>query len=303
MEVDMRNCFLTQIHGMHVSPIERLKLNMKLLFSEVSDLFPFPHHNFHAFCVGLPRSGTHSIAYIFDKHFAAAHEPYYKEAIINIIDWDRRKYSKKRMRKILSFRDKALKLDMESSHYLHHIIDLLVEFPKSKFILTVREPMSWLESEVNQNYLTQDEDSWALLERFRYSKYNYEHEFANLKQIKNIYPIRSYLSYWKDHLRNVLSSVPSDRLLVIDTFDISKQLNNIASFIGVDSDALDITKKHVGKRKSAFNLYDNVDRNKIFELVQSHCRKFVEENLPLMSKYFDSSEQSLFLPDTLKAVA
>ena len=224
--------------------------------------------------------------YIFNKYYVAAHEPHHKEAIINIIDWNHQRYSRNRMLKILCSRDKALRLDMESSHYLHHILDFLVEqFPQAKFIMTVREPMSWLESEVNQNYLTRNTDSWALLEHHRYSKYNYEHEFASLKQVKNIYPIRSYLSYWKDHIHKVLCSVPSEKLLVIDTFDISNQLYNISSFIGVDFNTLDISKKHSGKRRSAFILYDKVDKNEVRELVQVHCQEFVKEYLPFMSKY------------------
>jgi len=284
----IRKFFSTQIYGMPVSPKERLKLTGFLLSSEYNWLLNSPQRHFHAFCVGLPRSGTHTIGYMFDKYYAAAHEPNNKETIINIMDWDCRKYTKAKMLNILSFRDKYLKLELESSHYLHHIIDLLIEqFPHAKFILTVREPMSWLESEVNQNYKTRNGTMWRSLEQHRYSQYNYEYEFSNLANVKNIYPIRSYLSYWKDHISTVLCNVPSEQLLVIDTFDLSHEISHIASFLGVDSETIDINMKHSGKRDPAFNLYDNVDRNKVSELVQIYCQEFIQENLPFMKKYLN----------------
>lgn len=271
---------------MQIGPELRLKLKALLLGGKFDYLFPSPNRSVHVFCVGLPRSGTHTLAYIFSRNYAAAHEPNTAATIVNILDWFHQKYSKTTMLKILSCRDKILKLDIESSHYLHHISDLLVEkFPQAKFILTVREPMSWLESEVNQNYLTRNKGMWRALEEYRYSKYNYEHEFSNLKDMRNIYPIRSYLSYWKDHISTVLTNVPSERLLVIDTFKLSHEINNIASFLGDEGITIDKDKQHSGKMPKKIKLYDKLDQNKIRELVQIHCQDFIQKNLPFMNSY------------------
>lgn len=278
----------SDIQGLHVSPKERLKLKANFFYSEIDWLLPSPRRNFHAFCVGLPRSGTHTIASLFKKNYASWHEPFCKETFINIMRWDHQNYSKKRMLKLLSLRDKKLRLDMEAGHYLYKIIDLLVEqFHQAKFILTIREPISWLESEMNQNLITCDSNTWSTLERQRYSKYNYEHEFSNLNEVNNIYPIRSYLSYWKDHIYSVLCCVPPERLLIIDTFELSKELNNIASFVGVDSNSLNVDGKHEGKRNKVFDLYQNVDRSEVQKIVNSCCKNFVQENLPFMLKYFN----------------
>ena len=55
----------------------------------------------------------------------------------------------------LNERDANYQLDMEASHYLHHLSGALVDlFPMARFILTIRDPLSWIQSEINQKLLT-----------------------------------------------------------------------------------------------------------------------------------------------------
>lgn len=284
----LRDPFSSQIYGIPLSPKERLKLSIHSLSCESPLLLTFSKRKFHAFCIGLPRSGTHTIACLFNGYYAAAHEPDPKETIIRIMDWNYRKSSKAEMLKFLSFRDRTFYLDLESSHYLHHIVDLLVEkFPQAKFILTVREPLSWLESEVNQNYITRDMSLWRSLERYRYSRYDYGYEFGNLIGIENIYPIRSYLSYWKDHVSKVINGVSPENLLIVDTFKISQEVHNIASFLDISSENLYINMNHSNKRNRVFNLYEAVNRNNVQKIVRSSCYEFIQRNLSFMINYLD----------------
>lgn len=101
-----------------------------------------------------------------------------------------------------------------------------------------------------------------------------------------MYPIIAYLSYWKDHIAKVLNHVPRERLLIVDTFDIAQQLDVIASFVGINSSHLDLDKQWSGKRKESFDLYKLIDRSQVLEEVEVYCKDFIEENLPLLSKYF-----------------
>lgn len=283
----LRTHFSRKVYDIQITSYQFLRLERESLLSYGHSLIPSVQRDFCVFCIGLPRTGTHSLAHMFGKHFRAAHEPKKQETIINILDWKSGRYSKSKMLRILALRDKRLKLNLEASHYLHHIVDLLVElFPQAKFILTVREPISWLASETNQNYRTRNIDFWRSLEQYRYGRYCYVYEYKALEKIDNVYPIIAYLSYWKDHIAKVLNHVPRERLLIVDTFDIAQQLDVIASFVGINSSHLDLDKQWSGKRKESFDLYKLIDRSQVLEEVEVYCKDFIEENLPLLSKYF-----------------
>lgn len=282
----LRKHFSQNIYDIEIQPRELLSLEIESLLSSIHFLFPQPQRDLCVFCIGLPRSGTHSLAYMFRKYYKAAHEPRKRETIINILRWESKQYSRAKMLRILALRDKRLQLNVEASHHLHHVVDLLVElFPKAKFILTVREPISWLASETNQNYRTRKIPAWRSLERYRYGRYHCSYQHPDLENIANVYPIESYLSYWKDHIAKVLDYVPSEKLLMIDTFEIKQKLNEIALFVGIDPKSLDADRQWSGKRTSEIELYDLVNKCKIHEQVKASCSDFIKENLPFLAKY------------------
>ncbi len=54
-------------------------------------------------------------------------------------------------------------------------------------------------------------------------------------EVKGLYSLQGYLSYWARHNDFVLNAVPSDKLLVdVPTRGLSEHTDDIASFVGVD---------------------------------------------------------------------
>ena len=103
----------------------------------------------HAYCIGLPKSGTHSIARMLDCR--SAHEPETHTLLNLFADHKKSKISREDQRRVLRSRDTWLWLELESNWLLGLVLEALVaEFPQAKYILTVREPIAWLESEINQ---------------------------------------------------------------------------------------------------------------------------------------------------------
>lgn len=154
--------------------IEDLVLDWSLTNEEsVSDCFERPksQRKFHAYCVGLPRSGTHSIAYALGSYYRSSHEPSPKGTIEFILKYCQGEISQELTKKIIHTRDNCFNLDLESAHYLSHCIDLLTEcFPESKYIFSIREPYEWLNSEINKNLETSSY-FWSKLQNFRYGNY------------------------------------------------------------------------------------------------------------------------------------
>ena len=241
---------------------------------------------FHAYGVGTPRSGTLSVASMFASHYASEQEPDWRVTIVHLLQWLNGRYTDQEMHALLIARDKHLQLEMESSHFLHHVAQMLVQlFPSAKFVLTLREPLSWLNSEINQNIGTQRLPVWRALEEFRYGRYN--HDFKKEERVlqdpDNVYPVASYLSYWSDHNRRILDAVPEDRLLIVKTRAITDSIPEIARFVGIDPGSIDRARTHAGARSEAsFDLSTSVDRDFIMESIETYCGDLVKRLFPEM---------------------
>ena len=192
-----------------------------------------PPRQVHAFSVGLPKTGTTSIAkmmvcnsahepethtllHIHDRHLAGLMTP---------IDQAR----------VLRARDSVLWLELESNHMFGLVIDALVlAFPEAKFILTVREPRSWLESQINQHYEQGHIEPFRTAYKRMYGGVptsTYDEKLTS----KGLYGVSGYLQHWGAQNRKVLASVPNDKLKVVWTHHITEQADEIAEFLGLDS--------------------------------------------------------------------
>jgi hypothetical protein len=105
----------------------------------------------HAYCIGLGKTGTHSIAAMFADSLRSAHEPdrYYVVAVT--ARPGRQPATPARLRAWLRRRDRLHRLELESSSLITDWLPHLVEiFPAAKFIFPIRDPYTWLESVLNQ---------------------------------------------------------------------------------------------------------------------------------------------------------
>jgi hypothetical protein len=247
-------------------------------------VIPSPPRRSRVYAVGLPRSGTHSIADAFAATCRSQHEPLFPSTIVHILDWESGRLSDARLASVLALRDKVLRLDVEASHYLHHVLAHLVQmYPESRYVLTVREPLSWLESEANQNAITRHQRYWRALEEFRYLRYGNEFECDALREAGLPFPVASYLSYWTDHLTTVVETVPDDRLLVVDTADLGRRMPEIASFIGLRPSDVDTSRVHTGVRvRRIFTITDHADRGWLSEQIKRYCLPLIEERFPFL---------------------
>jgi hypothetical protein len=188
-----------------------------------------------AYCIGLPRSGTHTVAAMTRYGGRSAHEPAVQPMLMHLLNYLYGNYDRGRMMQLLRYRDRWLGLQLESAHYLHHVAALLLEcWPDARFILTVREPRQWLISEIRQNLLTRTLPIFRTLEAYRYGRYDecFTEGDESLAEIANLHPVRAYLRYWSDHIEQVLDTIPGDRLQVVDTYDLGGRTQVLAEFLG-----------------------------------------------------------------------
>jgi hypothetical protein len=97
------------------------------------------------FVIGTAKSGTHTLARIWGNQLRAAHEPEAYFSISTFFDWKNGVFSDEKLQQIICEQDKRLWLEVNSSQINFSFLDTLLKiFPASKFILTIRNPYSWL---------------------------------------------------------------------------------------------------------------------------------------------------------------
>jgi len=243
---------------------------------------------FHAYCVGAPKTGTHSLAEVFGKHFRTAHEPKYRRLIDQIVAFRGGAVKEKEFDRYLKERDERLQLEMESSHLIYFYIERLVKlFPKAKFILTVRDVRSWLESWINYELaqpgrIGSHESEWLPIRDLRFKT---EHSHPPEEKVlaeHGLYTLDGYLSNWADHNRAILAAVPEERLLVVRTNEIAKELGRIADFLGIRANQLDPGRSHSYRNEKKFDVLSKIDKGYLQRKLDVHCgeltRRFFNES-------------------------
>ena len=138
-------------------------------------------------------------------------------------------------------RDREMALEIDSSWFHGSIVDLLVsEFPNARFVLTIRDCYSWLNSEFKRVLHTPSQQPQRVKMRaFVYNGVATTHapEERVLKEA-GLYPVDNYLARWAAHNEKVLATVPRERLLVVRTQEIRARANEIADFAGLPRYAL-----------------------------------------------------------------
>ena len=248
-----------------------------------------PERRFRVYGVGAPKSGTHSVASLFTPAYRSEHEPHSVLTIMHLLRWLKGGYGDATMERMLRARDRWLGLEVEAAHYLHHAVEMLVRlFPEARFVLTIREPYSWLNSAVVQsihNYGNPHPNRavWLALSDYHYSQYGFDYapEEAALRRYDGVYPIGSYLDYWTAHNLTVLNAVPPDRLLVVRTHELRTRSADLAQFLGVDPATLSPEGAHAFARPvKAVEVHEVVDRKYLEGEVERRCAPLLERFFP-----------------------
>lgn len=247
-------------------------------------LKPCKQRRFHAYCVGAAKTGTTSLAHLLSQSYRAAHEPFPHDSVVRTYLLRRARYSTRKFANYIRFRDRLLSLEFEASLFLVDWISFLVEiFPDAKFILTIRDCKSWLESMANQEWATNtghQRSYWKLLtdDYFGGEQSSSEGDALLLKQ--NLPPVVAYLKHWTYHNQKILDTVPDDRLLVIKTDEIGLRLGRIADFLGIPVSTLNADATHRNKTHRRRVCLDSIPEAHIRECANSHCRELMMRFFP-----------------------
>jgi hypothetical protein len=239
---------------------------------------------FHAYCVGSVRSGTSSMAGIFSACYRAEHEPHSKELLTIIPALQKGRISKQDFRKYVVYLDNKLQLELNSSFLNVWQLDIfLAEFPDAKFIFTIRDCYSWLNSFMNcllsERARMPGEYTRFLNFIFGQGTYRYAKEERILKE-NGLYTLEGFLSYWAKINNTLLNSLPSSRVLVVKTHEISCSIQKIADFLDISPKTLDLSKSHLNKSAGDNKVLSKIDKDYLALKVNLHCKVLMDKFFP-----------------------
>jgi len=237
---------------------------------------------FQAFGVGLPKTGTVSLANLLKPHYAASHEP---ETWILTHLFQRstsgaaHPLSLEEQIRVLRTRDRLLHLTLESNYVLGYVIEALhAAFPDARYILTIRDCFSWINSAINQRYAIGYRQPWSLLADYRYGVWPFYAPEENKLKALNLYPIRGYFTYWSRHIKTVRQTIPPDQLLIIRTRDLSHRTQDIADFLSIPHSHLNLERSHSHKRsEKPLDIKELVPPAFLYEQAERYCADLMEE--------------------------
>lgn len=182
-------------------------------------------------------------------------------------------------------RDRKLWLEMEASHFLSPISDTLVDiFPTAKFLILFRDPLSWLESELNQRIRTKrrpDTEHWFQWAEFKYGRSPAvpPREESSLAAY-GLPSIQGVLKNYSETMSHLLLTVPRARRLVIRTNEIGPSRTAIARFLGIDAGLLSAARSHGGKAPAKpLVLNEHLPKDYLHPLVHQICNPVYEDLL------------------------
>lgn len=227
---------------------------------------------FQLYGVGAPKTGTKSVAAIFGA-YRSAHEARYSRFPALLRARFAGDLPDEVARRWLRQRDARLWLECEAAHPLAWFArPLAQEFPDAKFLLTVRDCHSWLNSVLDQ-HLNTPRPATNLRDLY-YGGHGdpVEEVLAELGE----YPLSAYLSYWARHNAEVLDGVPPDRLLVLPTQRLSRSIARIAEFTGADAGLLRAGRTHTHRAPTNHDVLSRIPRASFLAAAEKWCRPVID---------------------------
>jgi hypothetical protein len=219
---------------------------------------------------------------MFHRNYRTAHEPEAESLIDVIVAELEGRMTGPEVAAWLRRRDRRLWLEMDSSGLNGAVIGHLAGlFPEARFVLTIRDCYTWLDSLLNHHLTRDTTDSWRKLRDARYPPA--ERVYSRSEEVlraNGLYPVGAYLKQWASHNRTVLDAVPADRLLVVRTDRIGVSGGRLAAFLGLPAGTIDGGQAHLFRRTAEAGMLARVDPALIEERVAEHCGQLMKIYFP-----------------------
>lgn len=190
--------------------------------------------------VGLPRSGTSFLASAVRPPRVGLHEFDAEPQALLVATILNGTAPSETVRRYLAQRlRRSATVDADVSHLNAFMAAEWVELePDARFVMTVREPIAWIDSFARHtDRLHAVAWHWRLLREARFQPERWPHRAGEeLLAQRGLPSLDGFMAYWVSHVSCVLSAVPAPRLMTVTTQQLSDSLSSIAAFLGWSGD-------------------------------------------------------------------
>lgn len=231
------------------------------------------------FGVGAAKTGTHSIGQMFNDRVKSSHE--LDTELLIYLHLDREKTGKNdTLRRFLRRRDKARDLKIDVSHLYIYLVDDFEElFPNSLYILTIRYPVDWLRSFIDDSLRRDTSDAFKKFRDYRFGVGVAHPPEEKALQRRGLFTIGGYLNYWREAVESVTEKIPAERLLIVHTNKISEQTAEIARFCGIDGSKVAEERTRSFVNTERFGVLSEIPKEYLDNIVEEICG-------PTLERYF-----------------
>lgn len=237
----------------------------------------------HLICVGAAKTGTHTIASMFHSDIRAFHEAGAKKIIELIITCATNEEKRHSILQAIRERDRLICAEIDSSQLNYYLLDILLnEYPEAKFLLTIRDCYTWLNSFINHTLRYPCSSLlWKRFRdyRFRSDQLDHPDEEVPLKE-RGLYTLEGYLSYWSKHNNDVLNIIPANRLMIVRTDQISLRSGEIAAFSGLPPDVIKHDRLHAFKNDIDFRVLHQLPAPYVDQMIEKYCGHLMNKLFP-----------------------
>jgi hypothetical protein len=245
---------------------------------------------FRAFGIGPGKTGTHSLAAVFDDCYRSAHEPDSARLVRLLIRHGRGEATEAELLAYMAELDRDRRLEMNASHLNTHFAPGLARtFPDARFVLLVRDCFSWANSAFNQNEnewrrnLARGEPKhWLEWHDFEFGspdEHTYTTEEAILRE-RGHAPLSVFFALWARHYQIALDGIPPERLLVVRTANLSASMASIAAFLGIPAATLDVTNSVKYRARQDHRLIQSMPAEFVNRVAREHCAELMRRLYP-----------------------
>jgi hypothetical protein len=154
-------------------------------------------------------------------------------------------------------------------------------FPESKFIITIRACISWLDSIIDQHINYRQGGQVRRLEDLFYGSRNDDHQFDAMAE-RRVYPLESYLDYWVNHYTRILREAVVSRATFVRTKKITEQARTLLKFAGADpTECPEDEYLHAYKAPEKHHTVDAIGRERVRQRVERHCGDVIQKLVDL----------------------
>ena len=238
---------------------------------------------FDVCCCGLSKSGTHSMAGLFEN-YRSAHHPDGDVRLPLATAYLKGEVDDDAARRVLRRRDRHLWLEMESSALAGILIaPLAAACPRKKFILTLRDVFSWCDSWIdhNINMPAKSDSPWLALDRVRLRVDALPATRFDAPLLERGFPpLACFFQLWANHNTRVLETLPASRLLTLQTGQIPARMPEIARWAGVPVETLRAERNWIFVAPKKNRVLSTLDPSYVRETAERFCGALMRAHFP-----------------------